>query len=81
MAYGADNVMVRPRIRHVGCIFFRFFQCLCVITANIKATERITAMIRYTCIPNEINGKLLVFELKDSARISVVMKTFGAILT
>ena len=67
MAYGADNVMVRPRIRHVGCNFLKIFLGFVLTTANIKATERNTAMIRYTCIPNEVNGKLLVFEPKELA--------------
>jgi hypothetical protein len=36
-------------------------------TANIEANDWSSTMTRYTCIPNEVNGKLLVFEPKELA--------------
>ena len=59
--------MVCLRIHHVRCTFSRFFKCLCVITANIAAIERSTTTGRSRYIPNDINRKLLVFQLKASA--------------
>ena len=68
--------MVCLRLRHVGCNFFMIFLVFVLDTANIEANDWSSTMTRYICIPNEVNGKLLVFEQKNR-RVLAYMKTFG----